>query len=337
MTSANETERRGGRAPVFALLLTLLLFVLCCGGTTTDPTGGETHFLRVCDPLGTDCGAGLVCLCGVCSVSCGAGATCESYASAQCLPASAAACPDAADTSYCDVSCSVSSDCAAISPAHYCEQGRCRAPASDCQSGGTRAEQVVLLGDSFFATGMQQVSADLEALARGAGVLGADEHYRDNSSLAQCSLAFDGGIADQYTLAAQAPVKVVIMNGGGVDALVGACATVSPDCPWLGDAAAAAAALFERMADDGVERVVYAFYPDPLDPTLRDKIDALRPLLRDACAASPVACTFVDLRPAFEGHYDAYIMSDGINPNADGAQAAAQAIWSSMKASCIAQ
>jgi hypothetical protein len=340
MISANETQRPGSGAFAFALLLTILFFVLCCGSTSTDPTGGETHFLKVCDPQGADCGEGLACLCGVCSVSCAADTACEGHASAQCLAAGdAATCAGAESANYCDVSCRLDADCAAISPTHRCEQGRCRAPLGACPRGDTAASQVVVLGDSFFATGMHQITASLEALALNAGVLGADDHYRDNSNVTENSLANPGaGIASQYALAvADAPVKVVIMNGGGADALIGSCDVATPDCPLLVDAAAAARLLFGQMAGDGVEQIVYAYYPDPIEPTLQDKIDALRPLIRDACAESPVPCAFLDLRPAFDSHYDDYVLPDGMNPNAQGAAATAAAIWTLMQLNCIAQ
>jgi len=91
------------------------------------------------------------------------------------------------------------------------------------------------------------------------------------------------------------------------------------------------------MAADGVAHVVYAFYPDPVDATLRAKMDVLRPLLERACKNSALTCHFLDLRSAFANRYDEYIQADGMNPTEAGSQASAQAIWAVMQKECIAQ
>jgi hypothetical protein len=195
-----------------------------------------------------------------------------------------------------------------------------------------------LVGDSFFASS-HQITAYLEDLARGAGALPAGERYRDSSRLIANALALGGnGILDQYTSAtADAPVDVVIMNGGGADVLVGSCDTADASCPVVAAAAEAAQALFARLADDGVEHVIYVFYPDPIDPNVKARMDALRPLAESACAQSPVACEWLDLRQVFADHYADYVQSDGLNPTAAGSQASAAAIWAIMQQRCIAQ
>jgi hypothetical protein len=165
------------------------------------------------------------------------------------------------------------------------------------------------------------------------------ERYRDNSRLVNNALALAGNaIEEQYAAAsAEGAVKVVIMNGGGADVLVGSCPELTPDCPLLTDAAAAASTLFSRMADEGVEHVIFAGYPDPQDAAVREEMDALRPLLENACEASPVPCHWVDLRPTFAGNYASYVEADGLNPTPEGARAAAGALWSTMRQQCIAQ
>jgi hypothetical protein len=91
------------------------------------------------------------------------------------------------------------------------------------------------------------------------------------------------------------------------------------------------------MAEDGVAQVLYVFYPTPLLDGVRERIDALRPLIQGVCEASPVPCHFLDLRPTFEGHYSEYIQSGGLNPTAEGSQATAAVIWETMLELCVAQ
>jgi hypothetical protein len=197
---------------------------------------------------------------------------------------------------------------------------------------------VLLLGDSFFALS-HELSADLEALAQSAGALSANQHYRDNSNLTANALSLGGrGIATQFADGiASAPVKVVIMNGGGADVSLGTCDTVDATCPVIAAAATAAEDLLSTMASAGVQHVVYAFYPNPVDPGVQAKMDALRPLIQGACASSPVPCHWLDLRTPFATHYSEYILPDGLNPTPAGSQASAAAIWQTMQQSCIAQ
>lgn len=351
---------RSGRA---LLLLGALLLCASCEHEPTDSTGGETHFLRRCQPNDGSCGTGLSCVCGVCTALCTASESCSAFANAECAPkASAASCADFQTQGHCEVECGSDLDCTPLSASHRCEQGVCRAGTSTpgaagaggapaggsgdagaagsraCVTGQVPASGVLFIGDSFFAL-THQISADVITLARAAGVLGSAEQYRDASSLSDNALALGGtGIADQYSgAAATAPVKVVVMNGGGTDLLLGSCPSIDSQCPLLVAAADAAKALFSQMATDGVQHLVYAYYPDPLDENTQAKVDALRPLIEDACQNSPVPCHWLDLRPTFVGNEAAYTAPDGLNPSAVGSQASAAAIWATMQQSCIAQ
>jgi hypothetical protein len=234
------------------------------------------------------------------------------------------------------MTCVTDQDCATSPTGARCVAGVCRATAgrSTCPASGT---DVVVVGDSFFAAD-RSITTFLEEMARQSGALSAGERYRDHSSMLGNTLALLGsGIEDQYAAAAaESPVSVVIMNGGGADVLMGSCEVVGPDCPLLVDAAAAASSLFRRMAADGVQHVVYAFYPDPTDANLRAELDALRPLLASACLESPVACHWVDLRTTFAGREALYLEAQGTNPTAEGAQASATAIWAAQP-QCVAQ
>lgn len=326
-----------------------LLWPLSCGSTREDPTGGETHFLTRCDDGDpSSCGTSLSCVCGVCTVACSERSECSAFPVAECVQTAASSCPAVA--AHCDVPCAGDADCRVLSASHRCEAGSCRAvppqadpgeggaSAAPCAHGEVPANQVLVLGDSFFASS-HQITAYLEDLARSAGALPAGERYRDASRLVANGLAFAGsGILDQYSAAAEdAPVEVVITNGGGADVLLGTCDTPDASCPTLAAAAEAAKDLFARLAADGVQHVVYVFYPDPADAGVRARMDGLRPLVESACAQSPVACEWLDLRQVFADHYAEYVQNDGLNPSPAGSQASAAAIWRIMQERCIAQ
>ena len=359
------------------LMLSALLAFSCQRGGE-EPTGGETHFLTRCDASAAACGQDFACVCGVCSRPCSEQSTCQDLPAARCTAKSdGVMCAGTVATGYCDVACVSDVDCAPLSATHRCERGACRAGVASggsggfggsgtggtdavagsggssggsagsggsggsgqaCPTGEIAGDQVLLIGDSFFAY-KHQVTAYLEDLARNAGALAVGERYRDNSSAIANGLALSGnGILSQYTNGkAESEVKVVIMNGGGADVLIGSCDSVDANCPVLANAVSAARDLFSKMATDGVSQVLYAFYPDPQDATVRAKMDVLRPLIQDACAASAVPCHWVDLRTVFAGRYAEYITGDGLNPTASGASATASAIWSTLQEFCIAQ
>jgi hypothetical protein len=321
------------------LVLAMALLATECGNARESPTGGETHFLERCALDSRTCGSELVCLCGVCSLPCDDQAACGALPGSSCaLPGETATCA-LASTGHCDVRCTDDAECATLSEAHRCVGGVCRAsdPAPGvCPTPKLTPNQVLLIGDSFFANG-HRVAAFLEELARQSGALLPGERYRDGSTLVGNTLALLGtGIEDQYTTAsAESPVGAVIMSAGGADLLIGSCDELTPECPLLVEAADAAQALLARMSEEGVEHVVYAFYPDPVNAELRAKVDALRPLIASVCESSPVPCHWIDLRPVFEDKYDSYVEADGINPTPEGAQATALSIWETMGQACI--
>jgi hypothetical protein len=321
-----------------SLALVLALFAFDCGTTREDPTGGETHFLERC-ASSADCGAGLDCVCSLCSLPCSASSACGQFPAADCVsPSEACELPSAG---FCDVTCTADDDCGWLSTSHVCANGVCRsepAPSSSCPPSDVSANEVVILGDAFFAAN-HRITAFLEDMARQSGALASGERYRDASNLTDNALAFAGaGIEGQYLAAsAESAIEVVIMTGGGADVLLGSCDVVAPDCPLLVAAADAARSLFQRMAEDGIEHVVYAFYPDPSDAELREEVDALRPLIASACDESPVPCHWVDLRPAFAGHEASYLEAMGTSPTSEGAEIAAGQIWDVMQQQCVAQ
>ena len=360
MRHPNEAARKRRSGPLRACLLALFVFFACAGGE--GPTGGETHFLVWCAQGPAGCGDGFTCVCGVCTRECALRSECQNFPGAECTTSASELCGDA-PSGRCDVACRVDADCSGVSSSHSCQRGYCRAgamPASNggasnggaggaggasnggapdnCEHGTVDGNSVLVIGDSFMAQS-HAITAELEQRARASGALASAQRYQDQSSLLDNALALNGhGIQAQYTRAqSEAPIRVVIMTGGGADLLLGTCDPPVEDCALIANAVAAAEDLFAQMAQDGVSHVVYVFYPNPVDAKLAQKVDALRPLAQRACEQSAVPCHFVDLRPSFEGHYSEYILSDGINPTTAGAQAAADTIWATMQLECIAQ
>ncbi len=322
-----------------------------------SPTGGETHFLKRC--LGSEsCGEGISCVCGVCTRPCAEAAECDGLPMAECVTSvDPAACPAA--RAYCDVVCNTDADCSAISDAHRCVANTCRnGPVTSgmggsggsggtsgqggggtgpCATGEVEPNQVLVIGDSFFAIS-HQITAYLEEYARGVGALDVGERYRDNSATIDNALAMGGnGITDQYTRGVEeSEVRVVVMDGGGPDVLLSSCPDPVDECPALFAAADAARALLEQMATDGVAHVVYAFYPDPVDPAMLARMDALRAMIEPICADSVVPCHWVDLRETLVGGAE-HLSADGLIPTASGSQVSATAIWGTMQRECVAQ
>jgi hypothetical protein len=210
--------------------------------------------------------------------------------------------------------------------------------AGACPRSGVQGNQVVILGDSFIALS-HQMTGYLEELARAGGAVAAGDRYRDNSTMNGNALAIGTSvIADQYATArSEGTIKLVIMDGGGGDLLTGTCDTPpTADCPVMVNAVTAASQLFSTMEQDAVADIVFFFYPNPVDASLRAEVDVLRPLIQGACESSPVPCHWVDLRPAFDGH-DEYILADGRNPTSAGSEAAAATVWALMQTDCLAQ
>jgi len=317
-----------------ALMILAGVLALSCKDDTAEPrTGSETHFLTRCSE---SCQEGFDCVCGVCSKACTETASCEQYAAAaECaeVPERDTRCPYSPVAMMCDVSCRSDADCAALSSGHRCEDGACRAPAI-CEEPETQPSELVVMGDSLVE--LSGMVGALEERARLGGFLGPAETFRNYSSSLNSFLA-DNQFANhnQLSLAlAAGPVKVVILNGGATDMLQPGCDPPSEGCATMQDALAGAVSLLQRMADGGVESVVYWFYPDFLaDAGLRARIDVLRPMIQGACAASPVPCHFVDLRPSFPGRTD-YFGSDGIVLSPEGAAVAAAAVWGEIERGC---
>lgn len=200
------------------------------------------------------------------------------------------------------------------------------ASAQSTSASKIKGSDVLVIGDSFLALS-REITKQLEQNAKNAGIMDSNDHFRDNSV---SGTMLSGGISPtipvQYQNGANSgTVKYVIMDGGGNDCLGGN----------VNNAVTAAKSLYQQMGKDGVVKVFYLFYPDPvgsLASSLKPKLDTLRPQIQDIVTKSTAPKAYwLDLRPVFEGKYSQYILSDGIHPTTQGSVAAANAIWAQMQ------
>jgi hypothetical protein len=237
-----------------------------------------------------------------------------------------------------------------------------------------------MLGDSYFDPLFSNAALDLFTNAQNAGALPASttyrHYYQGGASMNSGSLQFN--IPYQYEtqaltdIAVPAPknIKVVIMDGGGNDVLINdrSCLTSPPPgntgcVSTIQGAMQRAQALMQEMIGNGVEQIVFLFYPhlDPAGggilpapaPGVNQTLDYAYPLAEQLCCGTTFSstlqnysctgvlggseCIFIDPRPAFEGHTADYIKNDMVHPTPAGAQVIADLIWGAMHANCVAQ
>jgi hypothetical protein len=325
-----------------ALALVPTLF-MACGDDASESEGSETHFLKTCE-LG--CAAAESCVCGVCTKSCEAAEECASLSvAASCIASgpriAELRCPTSTVARSCDVECVKTSDCAHLGGDFSCWSGFCRseqpigvAPRS-CTPPAVASSELLVMGDSLIE--LTSFVANIEALALDASLLASGEHYRSTASSLMSFIATGPFSIDaQYTGArAERVPRVAVFDGGATDVLNDECgSTPSADCKAIEGAVAGAEQLLARLAEDGVEHVVYFFYPDVLEhPTLRASLDVMRPLMQNVCGKSSVACHWLDLRPIFAEHPE-FIGPDGIVFSESGAKAAATAVFALLRERC---
>jgi hypothetical protein len=110
------------------------LVLAACAQTKTKSGGSsETHFLALCN---ASCADGLSCLCGVCTEACDSNSACDALPGAASCEATADGC---GTPKICDVECSDDGDCAPLGASHTCDDGHCRAPATDDPTDGDDA------------------------------------------------------------------------------------------------------------------------------------------------------------------------------------------------------
>jgi len=332
--------------PALAPVLVGLCLAFSCSAPKASQGGSETHFLESCEG---PCADGMQCICGVCSRPCTRQTDCASLPGvASCASlgprVSEQRCSAVELGAMCDQSCLTDADCSKLAADRVCDSGFCRQfsrprepPVASCMPTNLAPADVLILGDVLIELSI--FTPQLEQAAVSAGILTPDQHFRDKS-MAVSSLLATGALSfdNQYTGArADGPARLIIMDGGATDVLNGQCAgMLTPDCPAAHAAVSGAEQLFQRFAKDGVEHVVYFFYGDPVDnPTLKDGIDLMRPLLQNACGRSAVPCHWLDLRPLFAGHPE-YVGTDGLVFTDAGATVAAAATFAFMQKQCLA-
>lgn len=201
-----------------------------------------------------------------------------------------------------------------------------------CQKGQLKAAEVVIMGESFYALDPKYIEGRIEDNARKAGSLGASDKYR-NVAVSGQNMNYIA--TTEWTAATQggASVKLVIMDGGGIDCLSGGGATCSTCSSTF-------KTLLGKMGTAGVQDVIYTRYPEPGSPpgsnaSLKGCLDATMPMMQTTCEGSTSPkCHWVDLRPVWA---TGDVMSDGLHPTPSGGNHVGDLIWSEMMKDCLAQ
>jgi lysophospholipase L1-like esterase len=235
--------------------------------------------------------------------------------------------------------------------------------------------EVVMLGDSYLDPAWGNVGPTLmteaNAMYRHYYIGGASLAWGNPNTQFFIPYQFDPMALTDVALMNPSDIKVVIMDGGGNDVLIGntSCETMAPPAntscvTTVENAVDEAHTKMQEMAQKGVQSVVFFFYPhlstagggilQTPAPAVNDTLDYAYPKAEQICCGSSFAssptnyscagqpvpgmtCVFIDTRPAFEGHLADYIKSDNVHPTQAGAQVIAGLIWTQMQSHCIAQ
>lgn len=347
----SERRVRFARFAFREILVPLLTCIASCRAGNEGPnTGSETHFLIPCEQ---SCSGAAECICGVCTTPCSETATCAALeSSATCATAAArisqGRCGAGTPAAFCDVLCLSDGDCSLLGDGYLCQEGYCRAgsaaappadsgPTSTCAPSGLKADQIMVFGDSIIE--LTSFTTQFEQQAMDAAILLQGEKVRLHASSTNSRLAAGASslMIGYETARQEGPARLVVMDGGETDMFTGLCGTEpASSCPNVQAAADGATQLMAKMAEDGVEHILYFFYPDPIgNPSLKAALDVLRPLVRNVCGNSPVPCEWLDLRPLFANHPE-YLGPDGMLLSDEGARVAAAATWDRLRQRCIA-
>ena len=247
--------------------------------------------------------------------------------------------------------------------------------APSCVKGQVTPNEVVMLGDSYLDAPWGNVGPTLmteaSAMYRHYYIGAASMAWGNPDTQFYIPYQYDPMAKTDTSVMTPADIKVIIMDGGGNDVLIGntSCEQTAPpgnaSCvTTVQNAIDKAQSEMQQMAADGVKSIVYFFYPhlDPAGggilntpaPAINDTLDYAYPLAEQICCGSsftstlanptcsgePVpgtTCVFVDTRPSFEGHLADYIKSDHVHPTQAGAQVISDLVWKAMQDHCIAQ
>jgi hypothetical protein len=244
-----------------------------------------------------------------------------------------------------------------------------------CVKGQVTPNEVVMLGDSYLDAPWGNVGPTImtkaNAMYRHYYIGAASLAWGNPGTQFYIPYQFDPMALTDIAVTNPADIKVVIMDGGGNDVLIGntSCETTAPPAntscvTTIQTAIGKAQTEMQEMAQKGVQWVVYFFYPH-LDtagggilqtpaPSVNDTLDYAYPLAEQmccgttftssatnySCVGQPTAglqCVFIDTRPAFEGHLSDYIKSDKVHPTQAGADVITNLVWTQMQNHCIAQ
>lgn len=182
------------------------------------------------------------------------------------------------------------------------------------------------MGESFYAMAPQYIQKRIEANAKKANAIGASDSYR-NVAVSGQPMSYIA--STEWDNAVKSTVKIVIMDGGGIDCMSSSCAT----CPDTFKT------LLGKMATAGVKEVIYTRYPEPgappgSDAKLKGNLDTLMPKMQTVCEGSTSPrCHWLDLRPVWVTGDT----TDGLHATQSGGDHVGDAIWGEMVKQCIAQ
>jgi hypothetical protein len=214
-----------------------------------------------------------------------------------------------------------------------------------CAKGQVTPNQVVMLGDSYLDPAWGNVGptimTDANAMYRHYYIGAASMAWGNPNTQFFIPYQYDPMALMDPSVMSSADIKVVILDGGGNDVLIGntSCETTAPpsntSCVMtIQNAINEVTMETQKMATNGVKWVVYFFYPhlstagggilQTPAPAVNDTLDYAYPLAEKFCCGSsftssltnysctgqPAAglnCVFIDTRPAFEGHLADYI------------------------------
>jgi hypothetical protein len=196
--------------------------------------------------------------------------------------------------------------------------------AAGCQHTVMKGENFLTIGDSWIQIPGNQVT-ELENYLKGAGVIGQSERF-DRREVSGAPI---DSIVGQFNGKSTANVRVLIMDGGGIDLF----STPAGNTAAVTTVVNKFKSFLQKIKDEGnVQHVIYSLYPViPTTPNLNSNMKAP---FTEACESGPIDCHLVDLEPLFKGQH---IGSDRTHADNEGGKIIAKAWWETMQANCIAQ